>query len=279
MASKAAFLLLPVLAMLLTACASSNKQASKQKLAAAAPERSYLPRPVFRRPAYQPPLFGGSEQRTVSDVLHDFGPYSIQKLKPYFEKAGVEYPPREVVLIGLKQEKKLELWARDSGEFRMIRHYDIRAASGSAGPKLRQGDKQVPEGVYQIVGLNPNSNYHLSMKLNYPNDFDLYHAEREGRTNPGSDIFIHGRAVSAGCLAMGDEAIEELFVLAAHVGKENMKVVIAPHDPRAWPLDQTAAGQPEWTRELYATIADEILSVSKPIAVSSNRPYSPQYRR
>ncbi|WP_255556551.1 L,D-transpeptidase family protein [Methylococcus sp. ANG] len=279
MASKAALSLLPVVALLLTACAGSNKQAGKQSLAAAAPERTYLPKPAFRRPAYMPPLFSGSDQRTVSDVLHDFGPYSVQKLKPYFERAGVAYPPREVVLVGLKQEKKLELWARDDREYRLIRHYDIRAASGSAGPKLRQGDKQVPEGVYRIVGLNPNSNYHLSMKLNYPNDFDLYYAELEGRTNPGSDIFIHGRAVSAGCLAMGDEAIEELFVLAAHVGKENMKVVIAPHDPRAWPLEQTAAGQPEWTRELYATIADEILSLSRPLKVSNSRPYSPPYRR
>ncbi|QJD31114.1 L,D-transpeptidase family protein [Methylococcus geothermalis] len=277
MLPKAAYLL-PMTALLLTACAGSNKQAGKPSLAAAAPERTHLPKPALRS-AYVPPLFSDTGQRTVSDVLHDFGPYSVRKLKPYFERAGVAYPPREVVLIGLKQEKKLELWARDQNEYRLIRDYDIRAASGSAGPKLRQGDLQVPEGIYQIVGLNPNSHYHLSMKLNYPNDFDLHYAQLEGRTNPGSDIFIHGRAVSAGCLAMGDETIEELFVLAAHVGKENMKVVIAPHDPRAWPLDQTAAGQPEWTRELYATIADEILSISRPLAVSSNRPYSPPYRR
>ncbi|QXP88950.1 L,D-transpeptidase family protein [Methylococcus capsulatus] len=279
MTSKAVLSLLPVIALLLTACAGPNQQGRKQSLAGAAPERTSLPKPAFRRPGYLPPFFGGSDQRTVSDVLRDFGPYSVQKLKPYFERAGVAFPPREVVLVGLKQEKKLELWARDGSDYRLIRHYDIQAASGSAGPKLRQGDKQVPEGVYRIVGLNPNSNYHLSMKLNYPNDFDLYHAQLEGRTQPGSDIFIHGRAVSAGCLAMGDEAIEELFVLTAQVGKENVKVVIAPHDPRTWPLEQTAAGQPEWTRELYATIADEILSLSRPLRVSSSRPYSPPYQR
>ncbi|AAU93067.1 conserved domain protein [Methylococcus capsulatus str. Bath] len=279
MTSKAVLSLLPVIALLLTACAGPAQQGRKQNLAGAAPERTSLPKPAFRRPGYLPPFFGGSDQRTVSDVLRDFGPYSVQKLKPYFERAGVAFPPREVVLVGLKQEKKLELWARDGSDYRLIRHYDIQAASGSAGPKLRQGDKQVPEGVYRIVGLNPNSNYHLSMKLNYPNDFDLYHAQLEGRTQPGSDIFIHGRAVSAGCLAMGDEAIEELFVLTAQVGKENVKVVIAPHDPRTWPLEQTAAGQPEWTRELYATIADEILSLSRPLRVSSSRPYSPPYQR
>jgi murein L,D-transpeptidase YafK len=80
----------------------------------------------------------------------------------------VSYPPREVTFIALKQEKKLELWARNSGEFRFIRDYDIQAASGVAGPKLRQGDRQVPEDIYRIAGLNPNSHYHLSMKLNYP---------------------------------------------------------------------------------------------------------------
>ena len=162
----------------------------------------------------------------------------------------------------MKQEKRLELWARDSGEFRFIRDYYIQAASGVAGPKLRQGDRQVPEGIYRIVELNPNSHYHLSMKLNYPNGFDLLHARREGRSAPGSDILIHGKAVSIGCLAMGDEAIEELFVLTEHVGVENVKVVIAPHDPRAYPLKADSKTLPKWTPELYAIISREIKALS-----------------
>ena len=71
----------------------------------------------------------------------------------YFAKAKVSYPPREVTFIALKQEKKLELWARDNGEFRFIRDYFIMAASGEAGPKLRQGDRQVPEGIYRIASV------------------------------------------------------------------------------------------------------------------------------
>jgi murein L,D-transpeptidase YafK len=118
-----------------------------------------------------------------------------------------------------------------SGKFHLIRDYYIQVASGGAGPKLRQGDRQVPEGIYRIVKLDPNSHYHLSMKLNYPNEFDLLHARQDGRKAPGSNILIHGKAVSIGCLAMGDEAIEELFVLTEHVGVEKVKVVIAPHDP------------------------------------------------
>ena len=213
---------------------------------------------VERSPFYLP-LPG---QWTVRDVLQAYGKNAVDKLGYYFTKANVSYPPREVALIALKQEKKLELWARDSGEFRFIRDYFIMAASGEPGPKLRQGDKQVPEGVYRITELNPNSHYHLSMKLNYPNEFDVYHAEMEGRTDLGSDIFIHGKDASIGCLAVGDAAIRELFVLTAQVGIANVKVVIAPHDPRAYPLAADSEELPIWIPELYAMISREIETVS-----------------
>ena len=201
-------------------------------------------------------------QWIMEDILQSYRAYATRNLASYFAKAKVSYPPREVIFIALKQEKKLELWARDSGEFRFIRDYYIQAASGVVGPKLRQGDRQVPEGIYRIVALNSNSHYHLSMKLNYPNEFDLLHARQEGRTAPGSDILIHGKAASIGCLAMGDEAIEELFVLTEHVGVENVKVVIAPHDPRAYPLKANSKALPEWTPELYAIISREIKALS-----------------
>lgn len=212
-----------------------------------------------RRPYYFPPPPG---QRTVQDIFQIYGNHATNKLKTYFANAKVSYPPREVTFVALKQEKKLELWAREGGEFQFIRDYAIQAASGESGPKLRQGDKQVPEGIYRIAGLNPNSHYHLSMKINYPNEFDLFHAWQEGRANPGSDIFIHGRAVSIGCLAMGDEAIEELFILAAQVGAEHVKVVIAPHDPRTYVLEADAKDLPAWTSELYANISREIRALS-----------------
>jgi hypothetical protein len=114
----------------------------------------------------------------------------------------------------------------------------------------------------------------LSLRLDYPNAFDLFHAEMDGRVKPGSDIFIHGDSVSAGCLAMGDETIEELFVLAAHTGPENLRVVIAPHDPRKRPLNPGEADLPEWAPELYREISNEILALVKtePVRVSSNPP-------
>lgn len=115
----------------------------------------------------------------------------------------------------------------------------------------------MPEGVYRIIGLNPNSSYHLSMKLDYPNSFDLRHAKHERRSRPGSNIFIHGKSGSVGCLAMGNEAIEELFVLVAAVGKDNARVVIAPHDPRNAPLSTSLPTAPSWLPELYGLIEAE----------------------
>lgn len=275
-------LLLMVAAAFLTACTGSTKRhtrtSGKQVLKVVKKHQSVArqsPMSTVNQSPMLSPHILEPRHRTIQDVLYQFGPYAEQELKPYFSKAGISYPPRKVTFIALKQEKKLELWAKDEGEFRFIRGYDIKAASGVTGPKLRQGDKQVPEGIYRIVGLNPNSNYHLSMKLNYPNEFDWFHAQREGRFDPGSDIFIHGDSVSAGCLAMGDKVIEELFVLTAQVGEENVKVIIAPRDPRVLPLDPDGYGLPSWTPDLYRTIAAEMEVFSDEVRVSNNRPFYP----
>jgi len=196
-------------------------------------------------------LLRDPDHMTVEDVMLLYGSTAQSRLQPYFDKAGVPYPPKSVSLLALKDERVLEVWATGEGEPRFIRSYKVVAASGSAGPKLREGDRQVPEGIYEIEGLNPNSSYHLSIKLNYPNAFDLEHAKDDGRTSPGSDIFIHGSDVSIGCLAMGDRAIEELFVLVEQVGRENVTVLIAPHDPRKRALEVTSDRHPPWTADLY----------------------------
>ncbi|MGR8981576.1 MAG: L,D-transpeptidase family protein [Gammaproteobacteria bacterium] len=245
---------------LLGACSGHKPAATTVSATAGTPAvkpQAQAERKIYYMP---PPKLPG--QWTVEDILLTYGASVKGKLDYYFAKARVSYPPREVTFIALKQEKKLELWARDSGEFRFIRDYYILGASGVAGPKLRQGDRQVPEGIYRIAELNPNSHYHLSMKINYPNEFDLFHAGLEGRSNPGSDIFIHGKTASIGCLAVGDEAIEELFVLTAQVGADNVKVVIAPHDPRFYPLEADSEELPEWTTELYLIISREIKALS-----------------
>ena len=202
--------------------------------------------------------------RSVAEIIAQYGHAARKRLQPFFELAEIAYPPRDAILLAMKDEKKLELWASDGGDFNYIRSYKIRKTSGKRGPKLREGDRQIPEGVYQIVKLNPNSAYHLSMKLDYPNAFDLLHAEQEGREQPGSNIFIHGKAVSIGCLAMGDAAIEELFVLTENIGMEHVSVVIAPYDPRHRPLHVDPLRMPRWTDELYRIITGEFLKYKHP---------------
>ena len=101
------------------------------------------------------------------------------------------------------------------------------------------------------------------MKLNYPNDFDLAHAKTEGRTKPGSNIFIHGKAVSIGCLAVGDKTIEELFILAKDVGIKNISVVISPYDPRVKELKYSEKEHPKWTKDLYKNITVEFSKYKK----------------
>ncbi|MEW6351221.1 MAG: L,D-transpeptidase family protein [Thermodesulfobacteriota bacterium] len=195
---------------------------------------------------------------SVAERLDQYGLWVKKRLKPSFEAAGVKYPPANLALVAFKDSRRMELYARDKKQpWQYIKAYAVLAASGDLGPKLEQGDHQVPEGVYCVDALNPNSRYHLSVRLNYPNDFDRKMAKVDGRTKLGGDIMIHGRCVSIGCLAMGDEAAEELFVLSALVKRQRVKVVISPTDFRAG----TAANpveEPTWVRGLYGTLREEL---------------------
>ncbi|HEX8680040.1 MAG TPA: hypothetical protein VF683_08775, partial [Chthoniobacterales bacterium] len=101
------------------------------------------------------------DSKTVEDRVAEYGEIVRARLEPQFRAAGVPYPPARVTLVGLKEEKLLEVYAADAdGEFRYVCTYPVLAASGVAGPKLREGDRQVPEGVYCLRELNPNSLFH-----------------------------------------------------------------------------------------------------------------------
>jgi len=210
-----------------------------------------LAEPSKAKPAALPQRPPG---RTVADVLATLGPAAERRLRPRFAEAGVRYPPSRVHLLGFKQERRLELWASSGRGPRQIAVYPLTDESGGPGPKMREGDFQIPEGIYRVSWLHPNSDYHLSMKLDYPNAFDREQAQRDGRTNLGGDIFIHGKDVSIGCLAVGDRAIEELFVLAARVGIENVTTVVAPWDLRRRPPPDLEARIP-WAPALYARLS------------------------
>lgn len=197
-------------------------------------------------------------RKTIDDRLAEFGTAARARLGPDFAAAGVNYPPRQIVLIGLKEELLLELHAAGAdGVFHFVRDYPVRAASGSSGPKLRRGDNQVPEGIYRVEALNPNSRFHLSLRLDYPNAFDRARAKEDHRSDLGGDIMIHGEAASKGCLAMGNPAAEELFVLAADTGLPKIAVILAPRDLRRQSLGETAP-LPAWTAGLYRQLRQEL---------------------
>lgn len=194
---------------------------------------------------------------TVASRLEQYGPAARQRMAPAFAAANVAYPPKAITLVGYKKEMRLEVYAGahpDSQHF--IVSYRIQKASGDLGPKLKEGDRQVPEGIYPIESLNPNSRFHLSLRVGYPNAFDRAQARKDGRTKLGGDIMIHGKAVSIGCLAMGDEVIENLFVLAAETGPRNIKVLLLPIDFRRGAI-APAATEP-WVEQLYGSLKQEL---------------------
>ncbi len=198
-------------------------------------------------------------ESTVEERLNEFEGDVTGRLKPVFERSGVRWPCREIVLVGLKQERELRVYARaanDSSWTLMIK-YPVLGASGTVGPKLNEGDEQVPEGIYVIESLNPNSRYHVSMRLSYPNAFDRAMAERDGRTTLGGDIMIHGGSVSIGCLAVGNEAAEDLFVLTAHANPRSRKVIILPSLNISSVRDTLSASLP-WVSTLYDTLTKEV---------------------
>lgn len=150
-----------------------------------------------------------------------------------------------VFIRAFKNERELELFVRNRAteKFDLFRTYKIAGMSGNAGPKLAEGDGQVPEGFYFVPphAMNPNSQYHLSFNIGYPNDYDRAHQ----RT--GSFIMIHGDRISIGCLAMTDEKIEEIYTLcsAAHGGGQAyFRVHIFPF--RMTPECIEARAQPVW---------------------------------
>ncbi len=229
---------------------------------AALPSPSYLPW-AMPRP--------GAPKRfyTLKARLAEIAPPASVRLATRFDAAKASWPPSEIALIAIKDEKVLELHAKgDNGTWKLIHRYRILAASGGPGPKLRQGDKQVPEGIYAISFLNPNSAYHVSLRVNFPNAFDRQMAAKDSRRELGGDIMIHGKNLSAGCLAMGDEAVEELFVLAARTGLANVKLIIAPTDMRERGIPTVDPSHPAWVPKLYTEIASAMGDFRQPRAKS-----------
>lgn len=129
------------------------------------------------------------------------------------QKKDLTDQPFSLFLRVFKHEDVIEAWVKsDTAKvYQLLKSFPVCRKSGDLGPKRQQGDLQVPEGVYYVDRFNPNSSYHLSLGLNYPNASDK---KRGHPTTPGGDIFIHGDCVSVGCLPITNPLIEELYSLA-----------------------------------------------------------------
>ena len=121
-------------------------------------------------------------------------------------------PTESPILVRLfKEEAELEVWKQDAaGRYDLLKTYPICRWSGELGPKIKEGDRQAPEGFYTITPaqMNPNSQFYLSFNMGYPNAFDRAH----GRT--GAHLMVHGDCSSRGCYAMTDDQIGEIYALA-----------------------------------------------------------------
>jgi murein L,D-transpeptidase YafK len=136
-----------------------------------------------------------------------------------------------VLFIAYKSENELNLFVKKKSDnkYTLFKTYSICAQSGVLGPKRKQGDYQVPEGIYHIDRFNPSSSFYLSLGINYPNTSDRI---KSTASNLGGDIFIHGNCVSIGCLSMTDDYIKEIYLLAIHAknnAQNKIPVYIFPY--------------------------------------------------
>src|SRR5262249_21261805 len=151
-------------------------------------------------------LAGCEIDRPLGRALQPLSPQMLAQLERN------HMPVDSPILIRLfKEESEVEVWKQDaSGHFALLKTYPICRWSGELGPKIREGDRQAPEGFYTVRPgqMNPNSHHYLSFDIGYPNAYDRAY----GRT--GGNIMVHGGCSSAGCYAMTDEQIAEIYALA-----------------------------------------------------------------
>ncbi len=172
------------------------------------------------------------------------------RLRSAFAEAGVEYPATEIFLRVFKHERELELWARSEpdADLTLVKRYPVCSLPGQLGPKRQMGDVQVPEGFYFIDDFNPRSDFHLSLRVSYPNVADRM---RRRALALGGDIFIHGGCATLGCVPIEDRNIEEVYwaaVQATDAGQRLIPVHIFParldDDNLRW-LEDTFAPEPD----------------------------------
>lgn len=152
-------------------------------------------------------------QKSFSRVSKAFA-NKEESLKKEFEAKGFIWPVKHMYIRSFKYDSELQVWVKNvsTDTFSLFKSYKVCALAGTMGPKRMEGDYQVPEGFYYINEFNANSQYHLSLGLNYPNPSDKLLAHP---MKPGGEIYIHGSCVTTGCIPILDNKIEELYILSS----------------------------------------------------------------
>ncbi len=165
------------------------------------------------------PVLAGCNKFSIDDLgLRAERPIPAELTKKMKTKGMAASAPIMVRIY--KQENQLEVWkAAANGRFDLLETYEICKWSGKLGPKIKEGDRQAPEGFYMVSPgqMNPNSDYHLAFNMGFPNAFDRAH-ERTG-----THLMVHGACSSAGCYSMTDERISEIYALARESFKGGQK--------------------------------------------------------
>jgi murein L,D-transpeptidase YafK len=167
--------------------------------------------------------------------------------------------PGALLLRVFKAEGVLELWAAASpdGPLVHVGDHPVCASSGGPGPKARAGDGQVPEGLYRMTTLNPWSQFHLSLRLDYPNAADRARNPGVPPSELGGEIFVHGNCVTIGCIPIGDEAIEEVYLAALDTRRRGgeVAVLVLPARPGAARWAALTKGAPDGNAALWRSLA------------------------
>ncbi len=168
-------------------------------------------------------VFAGTLLAACNGVLDSSVPKHEREIPEYLTKKmktkGMS-ATAPILLRIFKQENTLEVWKQDhTKRYALLNSYEICKWSGKVGPKLKEGDRQAPEGFYHVTPalMNPNSSYHLSFNMGFPNKYD------RANDRTGSYLMIHGACSSAGCYSMTDEYVEEIYALAREAFKGGQK--------------------------------------------------------
>lgn len=176
------------------------------------------------------PTYSFFDTQRANPKIFDLLRRKEDTLMKQFREKNLPWPAKYLYIRSFKYDALLEVWVKGERNepFKLFKTYKVCALAGTLGPKRIQGDYQVPEGFYHINEFNPNSNYHLSLGLNYPNLSDRLLSDS---LQPGGDIYIHGSCVTTGCIPITDQQMDELYILAMYAknqGQDFIPVHIFP---------------------------------------------------